>query len=74
MNNCTFAALCSAIITGLLVSASAPTGDPDKYLMDQNTALIADNVAMQERMAAFMKEQIAEEKKRTEAALKGCAK
>lgn len=39
MNNCTLAALCAALISGFLVMAAMPTGDPDVNLVRTNESL-----------------------------------
>jgi hypothetical protein len=73
MNNCTFGALTAAVITGLLMSLVIPS-NPEKPFIQENTALRADNSMLTKKLIDMAQAQVAEEKKRTEAALKSCQK
>lgn len=73
MNNCTTGALTAAVITGLLMSLVVPE-HPEKPFAEANAALRAENAALNAKLLEQAEKAVAEEKKRTEAAIKSCQK
>lgn len=73
MNRCTLAALCAVAMTGFLFSMLMPS-HPEQPFVEEIAKLRADNMELTREVIAYAKEQVADEKKRTEAALKTCGK